>query len=216
MTQKFSSVETFEPYVTMYSSWPHHVNSIVLVANCFQLLEVNCNFRTRFYERTGINISLAHLWDHINTLWDTSILDSAQGTCLTLQSEVLSLYHEGENSGILETTEHFWLYCYRVGRDFICFLIIILISDTPFPEVMEHGLFSLPFDQAEIIEEIQSSEDSASELGAGPGKVVKKKQKWRYRVEPCLAIAWLITDGRTFTRFSRNSIGKKPKLQDLE
>ena len=42
---------------------------------------------------------------------------------------------------------------------------------------MEHGLFSLPFDQAEIIEEIQSSEDSASELGAGPGKVVKKKQK---------------------------------------
>ena len=54
---------------------------------------------------------------------------------------------------------------------------MFLISDTPFPEVMEHGLFSLPFDQAEIIEEIHSSEDSSSELGAGPGKVAKKKQK---------------------------------------
>ena len=51
------------------------------------------------------------------------------------------------------------------------------LSDAPFPEVMEHGLYSLPFDQAEIIEEIQSSEDSSSELGAMPGKQVKKKQK---------------------------------------
>jgi hypothetical protein len=42
---------------------------------------------------------------------------------------------------------------------------------------MEHGLYSLPFDQAEIIEEIHSSEDSSSELGTGPGKVAKKKQK---------------------------------------
>ena len=53
------------------------------------------------------------------------------------------------------------------------------LSDAPFPEVMEHGLYSLPFDQAEIIEEIQSSEDSSSELGAVPGKQTKKKQKWR-------------------------------------
>ena len=52
------------------------------------------------------------------------------------------------------------------------------ISDTPFPEVMEHGLYSLPFDHAEIIEEIHSSEDSSSEIGAGPGKLPKKKQKW--------------------------------------
>ena len=42
---------------------------------------------------------------------------------------------------------------------------------------MEHGLYSLPFDQAEIIEEIQSSEDSSSEPGAVPGKQAKKKQK---------------------------------------
>ncbi|KAL5248634.1 hypothetical protein ACHWQZ_G017722 [Mnemiopsis leidyi] len=81
----------------------------------------------KFYERTGMNISLGHLWDHINSLWNIPVLDTAQ--------------------------------------------------DAPFPEVMEHGLYSLPFDQAEIIEEIQSSEDSSSEPGAVPGKQAKKKQK---------------------------------------
>ena len=32
----------------------------------------------RFYERTHINISTVQLWDHINSLWDTAILDAAQ------------------------------------------------------------------------------------------------------------------------------------------
>ena len=56
---------------------------------------------------------------------------------------------------------------------------------------MEHGLYLLPFDQAEIIEEIHSSEDSSSEVAAGPGKVMKKKQKWSITTCEALSVSEL-------------------------